>query len=104
MNRSSSSRERGDRLERSSDRNRPAVSKRSFSREKDEWEQRPAETVRRVASMTDERERARERERERERERAPIKDNGQCTHHSQLFLHLYCTLYKGLNTVCVVLL
>ncbi|XP_017345987.2 eukaryotic translation initiation factor 4 gamma 1 isoform X1 [Ictalurus punctatus] len=73
--RSGSSRERGDRLERGSDRNRPAISKRSFSREKDEWEQRPAETVRRVASMTDERERARERERERERERAPSKDS-----------------------------
>ncbi|KAB5550135.1 hypothetical protein PHYPO_G00050330 [Pangasianodon hypophthalmus] len=76
--RSSSSRERGDRgdrLERGSDRNRPAISKRSFSREKDEWEQRPTETVRRVASMTDERERARERERERERERAPSKDS-----------------------------
>ncbi|XP_060799381.1 eukaryotic translation initiation factor 4 gamma 1-like isoform X2 [Neoarius graeffei] len=72
--RSSSSRERGDRLDRGSDRNRPAISKRSFSREKDEWEQRPTETVRRVASMTDERERARDRERERERERAPIKD------------------------------
>ncbi|KAK2831156.1 hypothetical protein Q7C36_016242 [Tachysurus vachellii] len=76
--RSSLSRERGDRgdrLERGSDRNRPSISKRSFSREKDEWEQRPVETVRRVTSMTDERERARERERERERERAPSKDN-----------------------------
>lgn len=89
MNRSGSSRERGDRLERGSDRNRPAISKRSFSREKDEWEQRPAETVRRVASMTDERERARERERERERERAPSKDSGQYTHHSQPFIHLF---------------
>ncbi|XP_026994560.1 eukaryotic translation initiation factor 4 gamma 1 isoform X3 [Tachysurus fulvidraco] len=67
--------DRGDRLERGSDRNRPSISKRSFSREKDEWEQRPVETVRRVTSMTDERERARERERERERERAPSKDN-----------------------------
>ncbi|XP_060743870.1 eukaryotic translation initiation factor 4 gamma 1-like isoform X6 [Tachysurus vachellii] len=76
--RSSLSRERGDRgdrLERGSDRNRPSISKRSFSREKDEWEQRPVETVQRVTSMTDERERARERERERERERAPSKDN-----------------------------
>ncbi|KAK3531632.1 hypothetical protein QTP70_025819 [Hemibagrus guttatus] len=74
--RSSSSRERsdrGDRFERGTDRNRPGISKRSFSREKDEWEQRPVEAVRRVASMTDERERARERE--REKERAPSKDN-----------------------------
>ncbi|TSK67162.1 Eukaryotic translation initiation factor 4 gamma 1 [Bagarius yarrelli] len=69
--RSSSSRERGDRLERGPDRNRAGISKRSFSREKDEREQRPSETVRRVASMTDERERLRERE----RQRAPSKDN-----------------------------
>ncbi|KAI5098581.1 eukaryotic translation initiation factor 4 gamma 1, partial [Silurus meridionalis] len=72
--RSSSSRERSDRLERGPDRNRPAITKRSFSRDKDEWEQRPAEMVRKVASMTDERERAREREREREKERASSKD------------------------------
>uniref|UniRef100_A0A9J8CEE3 Eukaryotic translation initiation factor 4 gamma 1-like n=1 Tax=Cyprinus carpio carpio TaxID=630221 RepID=A0A9J8CEE3_CYPCA len=62
--RSSSSRERSDRFERM-DRNRPAVSKRSFSREKEERsrdrEQRPAEMLRRVSSMTDERERERER-------------------------------------------
>uniref|UniRef100_A0A8B9RE72 Eukaryotic translation initiation factor 4 gamma 1 n=1 Tax=Astyanax mexicanus TaxID=7994 RepID=A0A8B9RE72_ASTMX len=62
----SSSRERGDRFERRDDRgpdrldrNRPAVTKRSFSREKDERggeRERAAEAVRRVASMTDERE------------------------------------------------
>ncbi|XP_052431777.1 eukaryotic translation initiation factor 4 gamma 1 isoform X2 [Carassius gibelio] len=60
--RGSSSRERSDRFERM-DRNRPAVSKRSFSREKEERsrdrEQRPAEMLRRVSSMTDERERER---------------------------------------------
>lgn len=81
MSRNSSSRERGDRLERGSDRNRTVISKRSFSREKDEWEQRPSEAVRRVSSMTDERERAREREREKERERASSKDNGKIPHH-----------------------
>ncbi|XP_072546958.1 eukaryotic translation initiation factor 4 gamma 1-like isoform X2 [Salminus brasiliensis] len=87
--RSSSSRERGDRFERRDergpdrlDRNRPAVTKRSFSREKDERgaerELRAAEAVRRVASMTDERDRERERERERERssrDRAASKEN-----------------------------
>ncbi|XP_073674358.1 eukaryotic translation initiation factor 4 gamma 1 [Garra rufa] len=81
--RNSSSRERSDRFERRDDRmdrgdrydrrddrgsdrldrNRPAVGKRSFSREKEERsrerEQRPAEMVRRVSSMTDERERER---------------------------------------------
>uniref|UniRef100_A0A672JV46 Eukaryotic translation initiation factor 4 gamma 1 n=1 Tax=Sinocyclocheilus grahami TaxID=75366 RepID=A0A672JV46_SINGR len=59
--RSSSSRERSDRFERM-DRNRPAVGKRSFSREKErsrDREQRPAEMLRRVSSMTDERERER---------------------------------------------
>ncbi|XP_051966667.1 eukaryotic translation initiation factor 4 gamma 1-like isoform X2 [Xyrauchen texanus] len=84
-NRNSSSRERSDRFDRRDermdrggdrydrrddrgsdrlDRNRPAVSKRSFSREKErsrEQDQRPAETVRRVSSMMDERERERER-------------------------------------------
>ncbi|XP_051535237.1 eukaryotic translation initiation factor 4 gamma 1-like isoform X2 [Myxocyprinus asiaticus] len=83
-NRNSSSRERSDRFDRRDermdrggdrydrrddrgsdrlDRNRPAVSKRSFSREKErsrEQDQRPAETVRRVSSMMDERERERE--------------------------------------------
>ncbi|KAK7155995.1 hypothetical protein R3I94_006155 [Phoxinus phoxinus] len=81
--RNSSSRERSDRFDRRDermdrggdrfdrrddrgsdrlDRNRPAVGKRSFSREKErsrEREQRPAEMVRRVSSMTDERERER---------------------------------------------
>uniref|UniRef100_A0A9J8ACG5 Eukaryotic translation initiation factor 4 gamma 1 n=1 Tax=Cyprinus carpio carpio TaxID=630221 RepID=A0A9J8ACG5_CYPCA len=74
--RSSSSRERSDRFDRVGDRydrrddrgsdrmdrNRPAVGKRSFSREKEERsrerEQRPAEMLRRVSSVTDERERA----------------------------------------------
>uniref|UniRef100_A0A9J7ZM61 Eukaryotic translation initiation factor 4 gamma 1 n=1 Tax=Cyprinus carpio carpio TaxID=630221 RepID=A0A9J7ZM61_CYPCA len=73
--RSSSSRERSDRFDRVGDRydrrddrgsdrmdrNRPAVGKRSFSREKEERsrerEQRPAEMLRRVSSVTDERER-----------------------------------------------
>ncbi|KAG1932736.1 eukaryotic translation initiation factor 4 gamma 1 isoform X2 [Pimephales promelas] len=83
--RNSSSRERSDRFDRRDermdrggdrydrrddrgsdrlDRNRPAVGKRSFSREKErsrEREQRPAEMVRRVSSMTDERERERDR-------------------------------------------
>uniref|UniRef100_A0A673HH11 Eukaryotic translation initiation factor 4 gamma 1-like n=1 Tax=Sinocyclocheilus rhinocerous TaxID=307959 RepID=A0A673HH11_9TELE len=62
--RSSSSRERSDRFERM-DRNRPAVGKRSFSREKErsrDREQRPAEMLRRVSSMTDERERERSNE------------------------------------------
>uniref|UniRef100_A0A8B9KDM9 Eukaryotic translation initiation factor 4 gamma 1 n=1 Tax=Astyanax mexicanus TaxID=7994 RepID=A0A8B9KDM9_ASTMX len=77
--RNSSSRERGDRFERRDDRgpdrldrNRPAVTKRSFSREKDERggeRERAAEAVRRVASMTDE-----ERERN-SRDRAPSKEN-----------------------------
>ncbi|XP_062872493.1 eukaryotic translation initiation factor 4 gamma 1 isoform X2 [Trichomycterus rosablanca] len=65
--RNSSSRDRadrGDRLEGGPDRNRPAITKRSFSRDKDGWEQRPAEAVRRVASMSDERPRERERHRE----------------------------------------
>lgn len=80
--RNSSSRERGDNFERSNrserfdrgedrrddhDRNRLLVTKRSFSREKEERsrerEQRgPADPVRRVASMTDDRDRARSRE------------------------------------------
>uniref|UniRef100_A0A8C1W9I9 Eukaryotic translation initiation factor 4 gamma 1 n=1 Tax=Cyprinus carpio TaxID=7962 RepID=A0A8C1W9I9_CYPCA len=78
--RSSSSRERSDRFDRVGDRydrrddrgsdrmdrNRPAVGKRSFSREKEERsrerEQRPAEMLRRVSSVTDERERAAKRE------------------------------------------
>uniref|UniRef100_H3D9X4 Eukaryotic translation initiation factor 4 gamma 1 n=1 Tax=Tetraodon nigroviridis TaxID=99883 RepID=H3D9X4_TETNG len=80
--RNSSSRERGDNFDRSNrgerfdrgedrrddrDRNRLLVTKRSFSREKEERsrerEQRgPADPVRRVASMTDDRDRARSRE------------------------------------------
>uniref|UniRef100_A0A671Q1G8 Eukaryotic translation initiation factor 4 gamma 1-like n=1 Tax=Sinocyclocheilus anshuiensis TaxID=1608454 RepID=A0A671Q1G8_9TELE len=67
--RSSSSRERSDRFERM-DRNRPAVGKRSFSREKErsrDREQRPAEMLRRVSSMTDERERERSNGTERQR-------------------------------------
>lgn len=79
--RNSSSRELGDNFERSNrgerfdredrrddrDRNRLLVTKRSFSREKEERsrerEQRgPADPVRRVASMTDDRDRARSRE------------------------------------------
>lgn len=80
--RNSSSRERSDNLDRSNrserfdrgedrrderDRNRLLVTKRSFSREKEERsrerEQRgPADPVRRVASMTDDRDRARSRE------------------------------------------
>lgn len=80
--RNSSSRERADNFDRSNrgdrfdrgedrrddhDRNRLLVTKRSFSREKEERsrerEQRgPADPVRRVASMTDDRDRARSRE------------------------------------------
>lgn len=80
--RNSSSRERGDNFDRSNrserldrgedrrddrDRNRLLVTKRSFSREKEERsrerEQRgPTDPVRRVASMTDDRDRARSRE------------------------------------------
>ncbi|KAA0701663.1 Eukaryotic translation initiation factor 4 gamma 1 [Triplophysa tibetana] len=56
--------DRYDRRDDRQDRNRPAIGKRSFSRDKDERsrerDQRPAETVRRVSSMTDDR---RERER-----------------------------------------
>lgn len=87
--RSSSSRERSDRFDRRDDRfdrreergsdrldrNRPAVGKRSFSREKErsrERGQRPAEMVRRVSSMTDERERERgSRDNAVKRETAP---------------------------------
>ncbi|XP_056906384.1 eukaryotic translation initiation factor 4 gamma 1-like isoform X4 [Takifugu flavidus] len=88
--RNSSSRERGDNFERSNrgerfdrgedrrdehDRNRLLVTKRSFSREKEERsrerEQRgPADPVRRVASMTDDRDRARSREKNEKREPA----------------------------------
>lgn len=77
--RNSSSRERADNFDRSDrfdrgedrrddhDRNRLLITKRSFSREKEERsrdrEQRgPADPVRRVASMTDDRDRARSRE------------------------------------------
>ncbi|XP_030634609.1 eukaryotic translation initiation factor 4 gamma 1 [Chanos chanos] len=103
--RSSSSRERGDRYDRRDDRmdrggdrfdrrddrdrgsdrldrNRPAIGKRSFSREKEERsrerEQRASDNVRRVSSMTEDREREREKERERERgsrEGVTIKEN-----------------------------
>lgn len=56
--------DRYDRRDDRQDRNRPAIGKRSFSRDKDERsrerDQRPAETVRKVSSMTDER---RERDR-----------------------------------------
>lgn len=90
--RNSSSRERSDNFERSNrgerfdrggddrrderDRNRLLVTKRSFSREKEERsrerEQRgPADPVRRVASMTDERDRARSREKNGGWERVP---------------------------------
>uniref|UniRef100_H2TUV5 Eukaryotic translation initiation factor 4 gamma 1 n=1 Tax=Takifugu rubripes TaxID=31033 RepID=H2TUV5_TAKRU len=88
--RNSSSRERGDNFERSNrgerfdrgedrrddhERNRLLVTKRSFSREKEERsrerEQRgPADPVRRVASMTDDRDRARSREKNEKREPA----------------------------------
>ncbi|XP_056138954.1 eukaryotic translation initiation factor 4 gamma 1-like isoform X2 [Lampris incognitus] len=84
--RNGSSRERGDRFDRSDrtsdrfdrrderDRNRLTVTKRSFSREKDEHSRErehrgPADPVRRVASMTDERDRDRgSKERARSKE------------------------------------
>lgn len=104
--RNSSSRERGDNFDRSNrserfdrgedrrddhDRNRLLVTKRSFSREKEERsrerEQRgAADPVRRVASMTDDRERARSREK-----------NGGGAEHSALLAGLVCMLWFEVN-------
>lgn len=83
FHRNSSSRKRGDRFDRGSDRfdrrddrdrNRLAITKRSFSRENQERSRErenrgPADPVRRVASMTDERDRG-------SRDRARSKENG----------------------------